>query len=73
MADIRFVQIQVDEVAQAAVVLKQVPLEPGMGSHEAVQDLAHRIAGQLDAVLAGGETPQRGWNGNGHRHMVTPR
>jgi hypothetical protein len=71
--NVGLVQIQVDEAPEPAVLLDQVALETSMGGEQPFEHLADRIAGKLDGILAGGETPKRGRDGHSDRHGITPQ
>ena len=71
LPDVGVVEIQVDEVPEAPVVLHQVALEAGVGRQEPVDHLAHGLAGELDGVAAAGEAPERSGDGHGHGHGHT--
>jgi hypothetical protein len=62
MPDIGLVQVDVYEVPEPAVLLQQVPLEAAVGRKKAIEHLANRAAGKLDAVPTGSEAAQRSGN-----------
>jgi hypothetical protein len=66
LPDVGVVEIQVDEIPQAAVVLNQMALEAAVGRQEPVDHLAHGLAGELDGVAPPSEAPE--WCGYGHGH-----
>src|SRR3989440_5162634 len=57
--DVAIVHVHVDEAAQAAVLRKQVPFEPGVLAREALQQLADVSAFQLERVAAADVGAQR--------------
>ncbi len=71
LANVRVVEIQVDEGAQAPVVLYEVSLEAGMRGEELVEHLAHGGADDGDGVAPAGEAAERSRNGDGHGHRHT--
>src|SRR5256714_7899798 len=67
--DVAIVHVHVDEAAQAAVLRKQVALEPGVLAREALQQLADVSAFQLERVAAADVGAQR--RGNQYRDCHT--
>ena len=71
MADVGVVQVQVDEVPQAAVLLHQVALEAAVGREQSVDDLAHGGAGELDGFAPSGKAAEGSGDAHSHGHVHT--
>jgi hypothetical protein len=51
MPDVGLVQIKTYEVAQPAVVLQEMPLEPGVSGQQSIEHLPDGVPCQLDGVV----------------------
>jgi hypothetical protein len=72
MSNIGFVEVQVYEVSQAAVVLQQMAPETCVHVQQSIEHLAYRAARELHCILSAGEASKRSGDRDSYRHGIIP-